>query len=183
MPFDDATVNAVATRLRAAKGFESVEVRKRYASIADPSQITLVIVVDEGPVKIVMTGDPDSPTRVVRKNSPNILFFPILGYEDGYGMTYGMRFTLPDPNWMGSRSRIMFPVSWGATKQAGIDLEKRIEGGVIDRVTTGANISQHTNPTFDVDDTRARVYVRGEHEFNRSLRIGGTTGWQQASFE
>ena len=61
MPFDATTVDAVATRLRAAKKFESVEVRKRFASIADPSQIALVIIVDEGPVKIVMTGDPDSP--------------------------------------------------------------------------------------------------------------------------
>ena len=61
MPFDDALVEQVTARLRAAKRFESVEVRKRFASIADPSQIMLVIVVDEGPVKIVMTGDPDHP--------------------------------------------------------------------------------------------------------------------------
>jgi len=88
MPFDDAMVDAVATRLRAAKRFESVEVRKRFASIADPSQITLVIVVDEGPVKIVMTGDPDNPTRVVRKKMPNLLILPILSQEDGYGVTY-----------------------------------------------------------------------------------------------
>src|SRR3954467_2705343 len=40
MPFDDATVDAVATRLRAAKRFESIEVRKRYAAIADPPQTT-----------------------------------------------------------------------------------------------------------------------------------------------
>src|SRR5436190_2315350 len=55
MPFDATTADLVATRLRAAKRFESVEVRKRFASIADSSQITLVIIVDEGPVKIVMT--------------------------------------------------------------------------------------------------------------------------------
>src|SRR3954465_9206811 len=101
MPFDEGTVDAVATRLRAAKRFESVEVRKRYASIADPSQITLVIVVDEGPVKIVMTGDPENPTRVARKRMPNVLILPILGQEDGYGVTYGVRLTLPDPQWMG----------------------------------------------------------------------------------
>ena len=142
MPFDAAVIQAVAERLRAAKKFERVEVRKRFASIADPSQIRLVIVVDEGPVTIVMTGDPDHPTRVVRKKLPNILILPILGREDGYGFTYGGRFTLPDPKWMGKRSRIMFPLTWGATKQAGIDLEKRIAGGVIDRVTAGASIDR-----------------------------------------
>ena len=93
MPFDAATVDAVAARLRAAKRFERVDVRKRFASIADPSQIMLVIIVDEGPVKIVMTGDPDSPTRVDRKTMPIVLVLPILRYEDGYGFTYGARFT------------------------------------------------------------------------------------------
>src|SRR5579862_6954632 len=38
MPFDSATVEAVTARLRAAKRFERVEVLKRFASIADPSQ-------------------------------------------------------------------------------------------------------------------------------------------------
>src|ERR1041384_6708571 len=84
MAFDETTVDAAAGRLRASKRFDRVDVRKRFASIDDPSQITLVIVVDEGPVKIVMTGDPDHPTRVVRKRLPNILVLPILGREDGY---------------------------------------------------------------------------------------------------
>jgi outer membrane protein assembly factor BamA len=183
MPFDETTTEAVAARLRAAKRFERVEVRKRFASIADPSQITLVIIVDEGPVKIVMTGDADAPTRVERKRLPNILVLPILGREDGYGVTYGARLTLPDPHWMGTRSRITFPLTWGGTKQAAIDLEKRIDGGIIDRVTAGASVSRRTNLAFDQDDDRARLFVRGEHEFNRVLRLGATTGWQRASFE
>src|SRR5258708_6408216 len=104
MPVDETTVDAVAARLRAAKRFDHVDVRKRFASIADPSQITLVIIVDEGPVKIVMTGDPDPPTRVVRKRLPNILVLPILAREDGYGFSYGARLTLPDPKRMGPHS-------------------------------------------------------------------------------
>ena len=183
MPFDDTIVEAVAMRLRASKRFERVEVRKRFASIADASQIMLVIIVDEGPVKIVMTGDPDRPARTVRQRMPTPLILPILGREDGYGVTYGARFTLPDPQWMGKRSRITFPLTWGATKQAGVNVEKRIEGGVIDRITAGASISRRTNLTFDENDDRARVFVRGEHEFTRALRVGSTGGWQRASFE
>ncbi len=183
MAFDDTTVEAVAARLRAAKRFERVEVRKRFASIADPSQIMLVIIVDEGPVKIVMTGDPDRPTRVVRKRVPNLLILPILGREDGYGVTYGARLTLPDPKWMGKRSRVTFPLTWGGTKRAAIDLEKRLDGGVIDRVTAGASISRKTDPFFQESDDRARVFVRGEHEFARVLRLGASTGWERASFQ
>ena len=183
MPFDTSTVDAVAARLKAAKRFDRVEVRKRFASIDDPSQIMLVIIVDEGPVKIVMTGDPDRPTRVVRKTMPNILILPILGREDGYGLTYGARFTLPDPKWMGKRSRITFPLSWGGNKRAEVNLEKRVDGGVIDRVTAGASISRRANLAFNQDDDRARLFVRGEREFARVLRLGATTGWQRASFE
>ena len=46
MPFDDTTIEQVTRRLRDAKRFERVDVLKRFASIADPSQIMLVIVVD-----------------------------------------------------------------------------------------------------------------------------------------
>lgn len=183
MPIDAAVIDAAAGRLRAAKRFERVDVRKRFASIDDPSQIALVIIVDEGPVKIVMTGDPDHPTKVVRKSLPNILFLPIVSREDGYGFTYGVRLTLPDPKWMGTRSRITFPVSWGGTKQAAVDIEKRVEGGVIDRLTAGASISRRTNQAFQQNDDRARLFMRGEHEFGRSLRMGATGGWQRASFE
>src|SRR5262245_65884726 len=110
MPFDDALIEQAATRLRAAKRFERVEVRKRFASIEDPSQIMLVIVVDEGPVKIVMTGDPEHPTRVVKKKFPNLLVLPIVRREDGYGFTVGARLTLPDK--LGKQSNISFPLTW-----------------------------------------------------------------------
>jgi outer membrane protein assembly factor BamA len=183
MPVDDTTIEAVAARLRAAKRFEHVQVLKRFASIADPSQIMLVIIVDEGPVKIVMTGDPDHPTRVERKRLPNLLLLPILGREDGYGFTYGARVTLPDPNWMGKRSRITFPMTWGATKRAGVDLEKRLDRGPLDRVTAGGSISRRTNLAYEVPDDRARLFIRGEREFARTLRLGATTAWQRASFE
>jgi outer membrane protein assembly factor BamA len=183
MPFDATTVDAVAARLRAAGKFDSVEIRKRFASIEDPSQITLVIVVDEGPVKIVMTGDPDHPTRVVRKRMPNVLILPVLRRDDEYGFTYGARLTLPDPHWMGKRSRVTFPLTWGGMKQAAVELEKRVDGGIIDRVTAGASASSRTTPAFQQEDNRAQLYVRGEHEFARVFRLGAGTGWQRASFE
>ena len=183
MPVDDTTIEAVAARLRAAKRFERVAVLKRFASIADQSQIMLVIIVDEGPVKIVMTGDPDHPTRVVRKRMPNLLVLPILDKEDGRGLTYGARLTLPDPNWLGKQSRVTFPLTWGGSKRAGIDLEKRIDGRLFDRVTAGGSISRRENLAFQQDDDRARLYLRGDREFTRALRVGATTAWQRASFE
>jgi outer membrane protein assembly factor BamA len=183
MPFDATTIDAVTTRLRAAGTFDRVEVRKRFASLSDPSQIALVIIVDEGPVKIVMTGDPSNPTKVVRRKVPAIMPFPILNHEDGYGLTYGARLTIADPNWMGKRSRITFPLTWGGTKQAGVNLEKRIEDGVLTRVTATAMVSRQENLAFDTNDDRARLSLRGEREFTPTLRVGASGGWQRASFE
>ena len=181
MPFDDTTPEVVAERLRKAKHFDRVEVLKRYASIEDPSQIMLVIIVDEGPVKIVMTGDPDNPTRVERKRWPNLLVLPILRREDGYGITVGARLTLPDK--LGKQSRITFPLTWGGDKAAAVDIEKRVDRGPFDRITTGASISRRKNLVYDEDDDRARVSVRGEREFKRVFRVGAGGGWQRASFE
>ena len=180
MPLEAHTVDDVAARLRSTKRFESVDVRKRFASIADPSQIMLVIVVDEGPVRIEMTGDPDQPTRVVRSQRPNILFLPILSAEDGYGLTYGVRLALADP--AGRNSRLSFPLTWGGTKEAAAELDKTFVSGPLDRFVAGGSISRRTNPFFEQDDDRARVWVRSEREIVRAVRVGATAGVQRASF-
>jgi outer membrane protein assembly factor BamA len=181
MPFEETTPAAVAERLRKAKHFDRVEVLKRYASIADPSQIMLVIIVDEGPVKIVMTGDPEHPTRVVRKRWPNFLVLPILRREDGYAPTFGARLGLPDK--LGKQSRITFPLMWGGTKSGGIDIEKRLSDRFFDRISTSATVSRQKNLAYDVDDDRAAVTVRAERELKRQLRFGVSGGWQHVSFK
>ena len=51
-PFTSTTIDEVTARLKASRKFESIEVLKRYASIDDFSQITLVINASEGSVRI-----------------------------------------------------------------------------------------------------------------------------------
>jgi hypothetical protein len=173
-------VEDVTTRLRATGRFENVEVLKRFASISDPLQIMLVIIVDEGPVHIRMTGDPDRPAEVVPDLLPTLLVLPVLTAEDGYGVTYGVRLALPDP--AGERSRLSFPFTWGGEKRAAIELDTRFEGLPVDRVLAGGAVSRRTNPFFDEDDDRVRVWVRAEREVVRGLRGGASAGWQQVSF-
>jgi hypothetical protein len=179
-PFESDTAATVATRLRQTKRFESVQVLKRFASISDLSQVTLVVIVDEGPVRIETTGDPDHPTRVVRSGRTHLLFLPVLNFEDGYGFTYGARLAWPEP--LGKQSRVAFPLTWGGEKRAAAELDKTLEGRALTRVTAGGGISERENPHYELDDTRVRVWARGEREFSRSLRAGATLGWQQVSF-
>lgn len=178
---DAGTIDVVAARLRATGRFESVRVLKRFASIADPSQIILVIMVDEGPVAIERTGDPDRPLRVVRSRRWIPLFLPILTAEDGYGLTYGARIALPQP--AGAASRIGFPVTWGGDKRVAAEFDKTFTAGPFSRVIAGAALSRRTNPFFDDDDTRRRVWVRGERQVVRWLRAGATAGYQHVGFQ
>jgi len=181
MRVEPTTIDEVTTRLRATRKFESVQVLKRFASIADPSQIVLVVIVDEGAVKVEITGDPDRPTtRVVRERRLNLMVLPILMWEDGYGFTYGAR--LARAGIAGKQSRLSFPLTWGADKRAGIELDKTLARGPVDRIITGASVNSRENPFFEEDDNRTRAWIRGERELVRNVRAGVTAGWQRVSF-
>jgi outer membrane protein assembly factor BamA len=174
------TVDEVAARLRTAKRFDDVRVLKRFASIEDPSQILLVIIVDEGPVHIERTGDEVNPTRVVRSHPLGLMVMPVLTREDGYGFTYGAR--LARRTVAGRNSRLSFPLTWGGEKKAGADFEKTMEHAPVDRVIAGVAVSQRTNPFYEQDDNRQRAWVRIERELVPTLRVGATAGWQHVSF-
>jgi outer membrane protein assembly factor BamA len=176
----ETTLPEVAARLRATKRFEHVEVLKRFASITDASQVLIVIIVDEGAVHIERSDDPDRPPRVVRSSRLGLMFLPILGREDGYGITYGIRLARPDV--AGRQSRLSFPLTWGGEKKAGIEIDKAVVHGPVDRITAGGSVSRRTNPFYDEDDDRARVWVRAERDLAPSLKLGATGGWQRVSF-
>lgn len=180
MPFEPSTIETVTARLRSARRFEKVEVLKRFASIADPSQIILVILIDDGHVKVDwQTGAVKEPI-LSKLRVPHLMYLPILDSEDGYGFTYGVQIATPNP--IGRRSRLSFPLTWGGDKYAGVELEKNFDRGPFTRVESGTSFSRRRNPFFKEDDDRGRVWIRGERAFARSLRAGATTSWNHAMF-
>jgi outer membrane protein assembly factor BamA len=179
MPLAADAVADVTSRLQATKRFERVEVLKRYASLSDPTRIVIVVIVDEGPVSIQETGDPDHPTRVVRRRWPNFVVLPILD-RNSYGIIYGARLTHPEP--FGKNSRLSFPLTLGAQKSAAAEVEKRYPGSWVTRVEAGGSVSRSANPLYETDDDRVAGWLDAEHQFNRWLRVGGSTGWQAVSF-
>jgi outer membrane protein assembly factor BamA len=174
-------IATVTTRLRAAKRFDRVEVLKRYASLNDPTQIVIVVIVDEGPVSIQRTGDPDRPTRVVRRRWPTLLFVPIVGIESGYGLTYGVRLTHPDP--VGRDSRISFPLTWGGEKRAGAEFEQRFTQTWLTRIEAGGAVSRRTHPLFESDEDRTALWFRAERQLTPSFRVRALSGWQAVSLQ
>jgi Omp85 superfamily domain/Surface antigen variable number repeat len=177
---DTQTVDAVATRLRATKRFESVQVLKRFASIADPSQIIIVIIVDEGRVRIARTNDPDHPFRAVKNRWPRLMYQPILRRDDRYGTTYGARVAVPDA--LGKNSRLIVPFAWGGERQAGVEIDKTDEAGVLSRLRGGASWSRRVHPVFEEVDNRGELWVRGEHWFRPQFRVGVAAALQRDTF-
>jgi outer membrane protein assembly factor BamA len=108
------------------------------------------------------------------------MFLPLLDREDGYGFTYGARLAVAEP--LGAQSRVAFPLTWGGTKQAGAELDKSFARGPLHRIVAGGAVSRRTNPFYEEDDDRARVWVRGERAIARALRVGATAGFQRVSF-
>jgi outer membrane protein assembly factor BamA len=179
MAVGPSTVEEAANRLKATKKFETVDVRKRYASIADPTQIVVVIVVDEGAVHLESLGD-DGPPQVVKSRFRQVMFLPIFSAEDGYGLSYGVRFAVV--NKLGPQSRISFPLSWGGERQAAVEIDKQLDSPKLTRFTGGVGISERTNPFYELSDTRNRIWARAEHELVKGLRAGVTGTWQHVSF-
>jgi outer membrane protein assembly factor BamA len=180
-PFTDAMLVDARRRLEATHDFEHVEVSKRYASIADLSQVLVVIVVDEGAVSVDWSGTSDAEAAVVRRRGfgRHLMFLPIIDAEDGYGVTYGARVAYV--GLAGERGRLSFPLTWGGTKQAGVEFDRPLTSGPLTRVQVGAGLDRRRNPAFDEDDSRRRVWARAERRLG-FVRAGVAGDRQHVSF-
>ncbi len=177
-PLADDTLEDAAARLKATGRFDRVEVLKRFASIADPSQIVVVIVVHEPGASIEVPGA-GLPARVVRRRSPGLQYLPLLDFDDGYGWTYGLQ--LARRNVAGRDSRLAFPLTWGGERKAGAVLDRAFQAGPLTRVEGGGLITRRMHPFYGDPENRRRVWIRAERQFGPAVRAGTTIDWQHVS--
>ena len=145
----------VTARVRKGGRFERVEVLKRFASIADPSQMLLVIIVDEGAVTLRPMRNGEA-ARAVRRRGPPLMFLPLLGSDDGFGFTYGALVSIPKV--AGPKTRLSFPLTWGGERRAGVELEKRASGTRFTRVRVGGTLLERENRALGATDTRQQAW-------------------------
>ena len=151
-------------KLLGSDRFEHVEVRRRYQSISDPSAILVVIVVDER--EGAATGVPlPGPLRRLRLAS---MWLPILTYGDGYGFTYGVRFSFIDP--LGPRTRLSIPLTWGGERRAALEADTSFERGPVTGISGSLAAYRRVNPHFDVPEVRMEAGGRVERRFTPWLR-------------
>jgi outer membrane protein assembly factor BamA len=183
-PFSESVREDAEERLRTSGRFHDVEVLKRFASISDPTQITVLIQIDDGPVRI----DPPSPgpvapgsgrTPVAERRGPlNVMFAPILTAEDGYGLTYGVRIAVSGHRHV--RQRVVVPASWGGDKRIGAELQREFSHRAVPNLRTGAMVQRRTHPFFESSADRKRVWGRADWAATRQIRAGSEIAWERS---
>ncbi|MCC7010631.1 MAG: BamA/TamA family outer membrane protein [Acidobacteria bacterium] len=178
-PFRADTIDRTRERLESAGRFRRVQVLERFASIDDPSQVLVVIVVDEGPLSVVADDDSDGTVRIARRRFANLLIAPILDGEEGYGLTYGVRLA-----WIGlggERGRLSVPLAWGGWKRAGLEYDRTFEAGPLTRVQIGAGVDSRRNPAFDEPADASGGWARIERRAG-PVRVAALAGWRRVRF-
>ena len=168
--------DAVARRLEATGRFETVEVRKRYRSLAATDRVALVIVVRER----AGASHANPVLRSLGRLADWPMFLPILDYEEGYGTTYGVHTSLVDV--LGADSRLSIPVTWGADKGVSFEAQKRLSGRFIDRVAAGVSRGRRRHPYYDVDDDRTRFWVGIGRGLGSRFRVSAETSREEVRF-
>jgi outer membrane protein assembly factor BamA len=164
-PFSGTAAADAERRLRQSGRFRRVEIRKRYLSIADPSAVVLIILVEEQPG---VSADIPTP-GVMRRFRASTMWLPVLTAEDGYGLTYGVRLGVVDA--LGRRTRVSVPLTWGGERRASVDVERRFTRGPLTRITADAGITRREHPALDVGDRRTYVGVRAERAISSRFRV------------
>jgi len=169
-------VDAAAGRLRGSGRFEAVDVRKRYRSLDDMTQVVIIIAVTERPG--VEAGGV-MPGRMKRMRNA-LMASPSLEYVDGYGIIAGGRVSFV--NVLGKGGHLVAPLTVGSTRQAGVELDKTLPSGPFRRIHGGYAVVSRENPAYDTRDLRNDFWVEGSRPFAKVLNANARAGWADVSF-
>ncbi len=160
----EARLRGAEQALSASGRFDAVEVRRRYRTIADPSAILVIVVVNERPA-VTDTDLIPGPLTRLRKAG---MWLPILFARDGYGLTYGARGAVVDA--VGDGSRLSVPLTWGGERRAAVELERTFARGPLSTARAGMSLTRRINPHFNVPDTRRDLSIHADRTITRWLR-------------
>jgi len=173
-PVQDDTLNAIQKRLEDTGLFDEVSVHKRWRTIEPGADVVLLILVRERP------SGSSGPLGHVTRALGNPMVLPILGYEDGYGLSYGARLSPPDL--LGEKTHLSIPLTWGGTRQAAVEVDRRFASGALTSLSANVAIRQRENPYYDEDDTRRIVGARVQRTLGPWMRAGASAGWTDVEF-
>jgi outer membrane protein assembly factor BamA len=169
-PADPVLLEQARLRLEQSGRFETVEIRTRYRSLTDTSQVSIVVLISEDAlVSVTDAGDVVLPGPIARLRR-STMFLPMFGFEDGYGLTYGVRFTVVGARQ--SATRVSMPLSWGGTRQAAVEASHTFTGGPVTRVSGRVGITRREHPFFRQGETRREVAAEVLKRFGPVFGVG-----------
>ena len=169
----EARLRDAEEALRASRRFAAVQIVRRFRSLDDPTDILVVIQVDE---HAAVRDDDLTPGWARRLRSAG-MWLPILAHADNYGLTYGARAGFA--NAFGDRSRLSVPLSWGGERRAGVEMERAWETATL----RGAlSVYRRVNPHFDLPDLRREARVEADRGITRWLRAGANARLARVDF-
>jgi len=175
-PATDERLRAAEQALRESGRFEAAQVLKRFRSLDDPTDILVMIVVQERPATTPedLTPSPFGRLRATQQ------WLPILDYADGYGLTYGARAGFR--NAAGSRSRLSVPLSWGGERRAAAELERSFDSGPLSLARAAVAVSRRVNPHYEHSDVRTGLRLEADRRLRSWLHAGADGRIEQVDF-
>jgi outer membrane protein assembly factor BamA len=165
-PATGEALAAARARVEASGRFADVDVRLLERSIDTPGDFLVMVLVEERPG---VTPDDLQPGWVTRTLSQRLIM-PVLRYEEGYGVTYGLRTALEGV--FGGSSLIAIPATWGAERRIGLEAERSFEGPLVSRVAAGVDLTRTEHPAFDRPEERFGVSARLERRLVTGVTLG-----------
>ena len=179
-PAGDEDLEAAKQRLKDSGRFESIEVRKRYRSLTNPTDVAVVLVVHERPGIREVDDTPSAVLNPVRRLRSRLMFLPIVTYADGYGFTYGGR--VSTVGLLGIGERLSVPLTWGGERRAALEFDRPFRRGPLTRVQSRVAVLSRENPRFEIRDRRFELHGRAERVFADLLRVGAEAGRSTIDF-
>jgi hypothetical protein len=168
------SIEAVRARLEDSGRFETIEVRKRYRSLTATNEVVIILLVHEKPgLRTPADININPVVRPWQRFRSGLMFLPILSYADGYGFTYGARFSTVD--FLGAGERLSVPLTWGGTRRAALEMERSFRSGPLTRIEGSAGVWNRENPRFEIRDQRVELKARAERLFAGLFRAGVET--------
>jgi Omp85 superfamily domain len=179
-PLAPDAIQEIGKRLEASGVFESVEVRKRYRSLDSATDVAVILLVHERPGHRSEMADEHPSWWAWSRVKSRFMFLPILGYDDGYGFTYGGR--VSTIGMLGGGERLSVPLTWGGTRRAAVEVDRTFKSGPLTRIGSTFGISQRENPRYEIDDQRVGWTARAERSFAGLVRAGVDTSLGTVEF-
>ena len=172
---DDALASA-RSRLDASGRFASADVRRLLRSIDVADDFLVRIFVEERPG---VAPDRLTPGWASRAFSQR-LWVPVLRYDEGYGVTYGVQAALEGV--FGGTSQLTVPATWGGERRIGVSGARTFDSPVVTRVAVSFDRARTVHPAFDRVEDRTRLTGRLERAIGAAVRLGGEVAHDRVTF-